>query len=143
MIKLIAFLSFVTINSSYDASTINRQQMYCLAKAVYHEARGEDVVGQMAVAHVVINRATDSRYPFGICAVVNQPKQFSGIDYAVIDYNSKAWERAIEAAVFASLGITDDPTGGATHYYAHKKVSPYWKNSLVKTARIGNHTFFR
>ena len=49
----------------------------CLALAVYHEARGEPLIGQKAVAEVVMNRVASDRFPDTICGVVMQPKQFS------------------------------------------------------------------
>ena len=53
------------------------EQMTCLATAVYFEARGESLEGQLAVAHVVMNRAASGRYPPDWCSVVKQPWQFS------------------------------------------------------------------
>ena len=53
------------------------EQTNCLATAVYFEARGESVEGQLAVARVVINRAASGRYPPDWCSVVKQPAQFS------------------------------------------------------------------
>ena len=49
----------------------------CLATAVYFEARGETLEGQLAVARVVMNRAASGRYPSSWCATVKQPAQFS------------------------------------------------------------------
>src|SRR4029079_8013073 len=46
----------------------------CLAEAVYFEARGEAVRGQMAVAQVVLNRAFSGKYPETVCGVVYQNK---------------------------------------------------------------------
>ena len=40
----------------------------CLANAVYFEARGEPLEGQLAVAEVVLNRAASGRYPATLCA---------------------------------------------------------------------------
>src|SRR5262249_13224301 len=51
----------------------------CLAKAVYFEARGESLEGQLAVAQVIMNRAASGIYPPSICGVVTQPAQFSFI----------------------------------------------------------------
>ena len=48
--------------------------LMCLALAVYHEARGENLDGQLAVAEVVINRVQDNGFPDDICAVVKQKK---------------------------------------------------------------------
>ena len=36
--------------------------LLCLATAVYFEARGENHMGQMAVAQVVVNRMEDNHY---------------------------------------------------------------------------------
>jgi hypothetical protein len=46
----------------------------CLAEAVYFEARGEAVRGQIAVAQVVLNRAFSGKYPETVCGVVYQNK---------------------------------------------------------------------
>src|SRR6202040_3070665 len=46
----------------------------CLADAVYFEARGEAVRGQIAVAQVVMNRAFSGFYPNTVCGVVYQNK---------------------------------------------------------------------
>ena len=34
-----------------------------------------------------------------------------------------------------------DKTKGATHYYAHNKVDPFWAQEMEVTTVIGNHTF--
>ena len=46
--------------------------LMCMAMNVYHEARSEPIVGQIAVAQVVINRVNDKRFPDTICGVVKQ-----------------------------------------------------------------------
>ena len=46
----------------------------CLAEAIYFEARGEAVRGQIAVAQVVLNRAFSGKYPDTVCGVVYQNK---------------------------------------------------------------------
>lgn len=46
--------------------------VHCLAQNIYHEARGEPMVGKVAVAHVVLNRAADRRWPARICSVIKQ-----------------------------------------------------------------------
>ena len=44
----------------------------CLANAIYFEARGEPVSGQIAVAQVVMNRVFSGFYPTDVCAVIYQ-----------------------------------------------------------------------
>ena len=44
----------------------------CLTNAIYFEARGEPVRGQMAVAQVIMNRVFSGYYPDSVCGVVYQ-----------------------------------------------------------------------
>jgi len=48
------------------------ESLICLALNVYHEARSQSLVEQIAVAQVVVNRVNDDRYPDSICGVVKQ-----------------------------------------------------------------------
>jgi spore germination cell wall hydrolase CwlJ-like protein len=123
----------------------------CLADAVYFEARGEAVRGQMAVAQVVINRVFSGYYPNNICGVVYQNAhrrlrcQFTfacdGRPERVDE--PAAWERAQHIARDALDGnfwLTD--VGEATHYRA-RWVHPRWVRKMRKLDRIGVHTFYR
>ena len=49
----------------------------CLTDNIYHEARGEGVIGWKAVAAVTINRTRHYNFPDTICKVVYQKGQFS------------------------------------------------------------------
>lgn len=141
MQTVIAFLTIIAAVSSIDTSNISRKEMFCLATAVYHEARGEDITGRSAVAHVILNRKRSRHYPDTVCEVIYQPYQFSYIHEVSPDYKSTAWRDAVEVAAFARTGITNDPTGGAMNYYAHGIVTPYWASGAIVTASIGGHTF--
>jgi spore germination cell wall hydrolase CwlJ-like protein len=61
----------------YAAGAPLDQEANCMAVAVYHEARGETLEGQLAVARVIMNRAASGKYPTTWCGVVKQPWQFS------------------------------------------------------------------
>ena len=56
------------------------EQAHCIAVAVYHEARGESLEGQLAVARVIMNRAASGKYPSSWCGTVKQPWQFSFVN---------------------------------------------------------------
>lgn len=51
---------------------VDVDQMHCLAKNIYFEARGETTIGKIAVANVTVNRVNDQRFPNTICGVVHQ-----------------------------------------------------------------------
>jgi spore germination cell wall hydrolase CwlJ-like protein len=117
----------------------------CLANAVYFEARGESIEGQLAVAEVVMNRATSGRYPPTLCGVVVQRSQFSFVRGGVIpaaDRNSAAWRRAVAVARVAQAGTTRLLAPGVLWYHANY-VSPGWGRRLSRTNRIGAHIFYR
>lgn len=51
---------------------IDDAELDCLAKNIYHEARGESREGKLAVAHVTMNRVHSNRFPDTVCGVVHQ-----------------------------------------------------------------------
>ncbi len=124
------------------------KQFQCLAQTVYHEARGEGVDGQVAVAEVVLNRVEDPRFPQTVCAVVTEGNrngcQFS---WTCDGRSDKAQDRAAwaEAAKIARAMLDGAPrllTDGATFFHT-RAVRPSWSKRFERTARIGAHTFYR
>jgi spore germination cell wall hydrolase CwlJ-like protein len=125
------------------SETANAEQ-HCLASAVYFEARGESLEGQLAVAEVVLNRTRSPSYPNGICAVVRQRAQFSFVRRGAIpraNRNSAEWRRAVAVARIAERGEPRMLAEGVLWYHAHY-VSPAWGRRLARTTRIGAHIFY-
>jgi len=123
----------------------------CLAEAVYFEARGEAVRGQIAVAQVVLNRAFSGFYPNTVCAVVYQSKyrhtvcQFTFACESNTDVirEPDMWERARKIAKAALDWLIWLPeVGKSTHYHAYY-VRPSWVGEMKKLYRFGVHTFYR
>jgi len=124
----------------------------CLADAVYFEARGEPLRGQMAVAQVVMNRVFSGVYPNDVCGVVYQNAerhlacQFTfaceGKDLSKID-ELDMWEQAKRISrdmLDGKVWLTE--VGHATHYHAYW-VHPSWVHEMNKIYRLGVHTFYR
>jgi spore germination cell wall hydrolase CwlJ-like protein len=123
----------------------------CLAEAIYFEARGEPVRGQIAVAQVVMNRVFSGYYPNTVCGVVYQNAhrhlacQFTfacdGIREVIREPD--AWERANKIAAATLEGQLWLPeVGKATHYHAYW-VHPGWVREMTRMYRLGVHTFYR
>jgi hypothetical protein len=135
-----------------SASAIdNLRASVCLTTAIYYEAASESDDGQRAVAQVVLNRVRHPAYPGTVCGVVFQGTdrgdrlcQFSfACDGAMARMPSRTgWARARRIAAEALAGHVFAPVGMATHYHTHA-VNPVWNRSLVKTASVGAHMFFR
>jgi Cell Wall Hydrolase len=123
----------------------------CLAEAIYFEARGETVPGQMAVAQVVLNRVFSGKYPNTVCGVVYQNAhrrlhcQFTFACDGIPDIvrEPDMWERAKTIAAEMLDGKLWLPeVGKATHYHAYW-VHPGWVREMTKMHRLGVHTFYR
>lgn len=113
----------------------------CLALNIYHEARGESLTGQLAVAQVTLNRISDPRYPDEICEVVYQRRQFAWTqDPEPVD-ELGSFALALFVAQTALDPSAPDPTHGATHFYSGP--APYWAPAMNVTNRIGGHTFLK
>ncbi len=117
----------------------------CLAQAVYFEARGEPIEGQLAVAEVVINRAKSGLYPDNFCDVVTQPAQFSFVHHGRIpaaDESSAAWQRAEAVAQIAQQNLWQSKAADALYFHA-TYVRPNWAHQKVQLAQIDTHIFYR
>lgn len=116
----------------------------CLTRAVYYEARNQPLMGQIAVAQVVLNRTRDSRFPSDICAVVYQRHkgrcQFSWVCRPqTAKREPEAWKLAAAVARFTLEGIPDQ-TNQALYFHA-RSVKPYWPH-LRRVAHLGQHVFY-
>jgi spore germination cell wall hydrolase CwlJ-like protein len=122
----------------------------CLAEAIYYEARGEPLQGQIAVAEVVLNRVDSRQYPNSICGVTRQGVnsgracQFSYACNGKPERMASAAprERAEKLAAVMMAGRERTVTDGATHFHA-TYVRPSWARQFVQTAAIGQHIFYR
>ena len=120
-------------------------ELLCLAQAVYFEARGEELRGQLAVARVVINRATSGRFPDDYCSVVRQRGQFSFVRGGQIpsaETGSTAWRKAVAIARIAHQDLWQSAAGDALYFHA-ARVNPQWASNRGAVTRIDGHVFYR
>lgn len=130
-------------NISADANL--DEQLKCLAGAIYFEARGEPLAGQLAVAEVVINRSASGRFPASYCGVVLQKSQFSFVKRGrmpSLPGDNATWQRAKAIAQIAHRGLWDSEAEGSLYFHA-RSVAPGWSNRRQAMARISNHVFYR
>ena len=134
------------------------EALVCLALNVYHEARDQPFIGQVAVAQVVMNRVYDDRYPDTVCEVVEQGPTYSWTEDFPVRHrcqfswycdgksdkpkDKQAWEDAMMIAHGVYHGNLDDFIEGATHYHA-TYVHPEWAETKTRIAQIGDHIFYR
>ena len=128
--------------------------LLCLAANIYHEARSEPLVGQIAVAEVTLNRVESKHFPNTVCGVVKQSssKGCSFSWYCDGRSDNPFEQGAFQEAIILSQIMLDNHTrpidkkvivvgDKATHYHADY-VTPYWSNSYKKIDKVGNHIFY-
>lgn len=140
----------VSVELSASERKLSEREVACLAEAIYFEARGESVMGQEAVAQVIINRTTTGYYPKTICGVVYQNRSmrnacqfsFACDGKAEVKSEVKAWRRAKRIAREMTSGERQVAAlATATNYHA-SYVKPRWARKMKRLAQIGRHIFY-
>ena len=142
-------LPAIPINE-YRFSQNQKKQLDCLAKNMYHEAKGEGGFGWLAVGMVTMNRVESKRYPNTICKVVYQNNgkvwQFSwaGTKKKLTKPKKELYNEIYQLAILIYLHHSKmhDVTDNALFFHADY-VSPYWSKKMKKTTKIGRHIFYK
>ena len=155
-------LSLLLLPCISQAEVYSDEDITWLAKNVYFEARNQGIAGQLAVAHVTLNRAADRRYPNNVKDVVTQGltrnswrdgKPFPLLHKCQFSWycdgkpdtitNWKVFNKIKKIMfTFTSNSSIIDITEGATHYHADY-VYPDWADTKLKTIEIEDHIFYR
>ena len=129
--------------ASLRSSDPGSREMECLAAGIYFESKSEPLAGQLAVGHVIANRAESGRFAKTYCGVLFQRGQFSfvrGGRWPAVAKGGRQWQNAVAIARIVDRDLKDSSVGKALFFHA-KRVSPGWK--LKRIAAVGNHIFYR
>ena len=119
------------------------REMECLAAGIYFESKSESLAGQLAVGHVIADRAASGRFPNSYCGVLFQRGQFSfvrGKSYPSIPRSSRQWQNAVAIAKIVDEDMHTSPVAKSLFFHA-KRVSPGWR--MKRVGSVGNHVFYR
>jgi len=160
---LLVFLSVVISSTIFETKQIASHNYYphpkidikelkCLADNIYHEARGENKEGWIAVAHVTINRTKSKQWSRSICGVVYEGSnkktgcQFSWTCDKRI--SKKIKEQKVYAEIYliayeVMIGLHPDSTANSKFYHT-VSIRPYWSKSkeIFSEVIIGQHKFY-
>lgn len=153
-VKIFVCLFVLGISSTTYAEE-ETDNFKCLVEAIYHEARSEPFIGQLAVANVILERVNLAHFPNSICEVVHAGHRWKGNiikNRCAFSYfcdgkkewysmDKKAIDIAYDVASLAMQGVMVFSTLGATHYHA-SYVAPSWSNHLERLEQIGTHIFY-
>jgi len=131
---------------------VRDKQLDCLAKNIYHEAKGEPFEGKVAVAQVTLNRAASGQFPSDICKVVYQKNviyekvlcQFSWYCDQATAAKPKNTAAYKECQIVARQVLLEEfrlPSLNKALYFHATHINPGWKKEKVAT--IGGHVFYK
>ena len=148
----LAQLKAAELQASPITAEVRDKQLDCLAKNIYHEAKGEPFEGKVAVAQVTINRAASGQFPSDICKVVYQKNvvydkvlcQFSWYCEQATVAKPKNTAAYKECQIVARQVLLEEfrlPSLNKALYFHATHINPGWKKEKVAT--IGNHVFYK
>ena len=136
---------FLQIIKTDDEVRYNKQDLFCMAKNIYHEAGSEPTLGKYAVAQVTINRMKSPKYKDTVCSVVFEPYQFSWANYHGRRWTTPRGESWIEAKRIARDVLENNKRIYGMDdvlFYHATYVRPYWASRKDKLIKIGLHIFY-
>ncbi len=128
--------------------SLTREEVGMLERIVEAEATGEDMIGRILVANVVMNRIADEEFPDTVEEVIFQNSdgeyQFSPISDK--RYWSVKVSKKTEEAVRRALA-GEDYSEGALYFMARKKTkkssAKWFDNNLEWLFKHGGHEFYK
>ena len=141
---LITILLILIPCNTLAGDFFDKGEVYWLTQNIYHEARGEDLYGQLMVGMVTLERLHSGKWGDTIKAVVTSPAQFSWYSDGKSDVptNKDSWEASKGVAMLSMMLYTKIKDHGVM-YYHNDTVDPYWSKSMLKVLTIGNHVFYK
>ena len=137
-----------------SAYNLPKEEVYCMAEAIYFEAGGEGYAGQIAVGNVIINRVNSFRFPDTICKVVHQGKQYKEhmikhkCQFSYYCDGKPEHIKNMDSFLIAARAAIDVlikkkvEMKTATHYHTID-VQPAWSKKLKYLGKIGKHKFYK
>lgn len=131
------------VAQSANVTGVSDEEYEVLSRIVEAEAGGEDMMGKILVANVVINRVNNPKFPNTIKEVVFQKHQFSPISDGRYDSVTVS-DDSREAATRALSG--EDYSQGALYFSARSQADPgnmsWFDNNLTWLFQYGHHEFY-
>ncbi|WP_158221452.1 cell wall hydrolase [Terribacillus sp. 7520-G] len=117
------------------------EEIELLQKLVQAETSGEDYIGKVAVATVVLNRMESDEFPDSIHDVIMQEGQFQPVSSGVI-WESHPTDETVQAV--ADALVRRDDMQDIVWFMNPKTATTNWiAETQVQVKQIGNHVFYR
>jgi len=135
------------------SKTMTGIEMICLALVVFWESRNQPILGQMAVAQIVVQRRDSPRFPDTICEVAHQGRDdvlhqcafsFFCDGHPENPNDERAWQTSQDVAEMVYSGARILDLIGVFHYVTIETnpcVTHGWGCDMRVQKVIGDHKF--
>ena len=126
-----------------DKKEVNSNELTCLTRVIYYEARDQGTKGKLAIADVTLNRVDSNMFPHSICKVIKQHGQFSWYRHGKHRYKNfeEDWDEAKDIAEKATKHRNSVLPKNVLFFHADY-VHPRWSHKLRRVAHIEDHIFY-
>jgi spore germination cell wall hydrolase CwlJ-like protein len=136
---------FLAVVETPEKIRYSQNDLFCMAKNIYHEAGNQSRLGKFAVAQVTINRMKHPDFSGSVCDVVFAPYQFSWANNRRVRWTrprpNEMWNDSLEVAKEAlQEGFRVKGMQNAIFYHANY-VNPRWRR-VERLTQIGAHIFY-
>ena len=122
----------------------NQSSKQCLICNCYHETRGEDFQGKVAVAKTVLSRVGQPGFKKTVCEVVYQNSQFSWTFDKIS--NNMSLKNSIDTDSYneckEAVKVAEREGGnGLLYFYNPSTARPLWAKKMKDCGKAGEHKF--
>lgn len=137
MKRVLLMICLLVLSFNTEAN-IGKRDLLCLKTTVYNEAKGEDNLGMMLIANLIINRSHEEK----VCRIVSKKAQFA---YDVSTKIPKDLNSVLETNIidlYKGQYKIPKPLKEATHFH-NNRVKPKWTKQMVYLGRYKHHLFYK
>ncbi len=120
----------------------NADDLYWLSRIISAEAKGESLLGQIAVGNVVMNRKTSSKYPNTIYGVIFDRR--GGTQFSPVSFGTIYQKPTASAIIAAKICLEGYSISDRILFFMNPRIATnnWIAKNRVFEFRIGNHRFY-
>ena len=115
-----------------------------LLRIVEAEAGGEDIIGKMLVANVIMNRVNSSRFPDTVTEVVYQKNHNGRAQFSpTVDGRMESVKVTLETEIAVLRAVCGEDSSNGALYFRSKRINSAWHDRALERVLVhGNHIFY-
>ena len=127
-----------------DNNELTIKEYNVLLRIVEAEAGGEDIIGKMLVANVIMNRVNSSRFPDTVTEVVYQKNHNGRAQFSpTVDGRMESVKVTLETEIAVLRALCGEDSSNGALYFRSKRLNSAWHDRALERVLVhGNHIFY-